>query len=135
MKRALLVLCLAACSSESVSGDPVVPGEPRLSSIQSTIFTPSCASFYACHDRSSPAGLLDLTEGSSHGQLVGRASEMMPTTMLVVPGDPDGSFLVWKLRGDLGEEMGEPMPFGNPPLPEEEISLIEEWIARGAAND
>jgi hypothetical protein len=130
----LLLVAGAGCSEEAVMGDPI-EGEPRLTSIQVNIFTPSCANFSPCHDSSSPAGALDLTEGVSHAQLVGREATMDPSRMLVIPGDPDESFLIQKLRGELAESQGVRMPFGNPPLPADQVSIIEEWVARGAAND
>lgn len=46
---------------------------------------------------------------------------------LVAPGDPAGSNLVKALRGvDFPR-----MPFGYPPLPEERIQFIEQWIRDG----
>jgi hypothetical protein len=131
---ATLALFVAACSEEGVTSESLEM-EPRLSSIQTHVFTPSCANFSPCHDSSSPAGALELTEGASFDQLVSREATMDPARMLVVPGDPDGSFLVQKLRDGLDESLGVRMPFGNPPLPDAEIVVIEEWIARGATND
>ncbi len=60
----------------------------------------------------------------------------------VVPGDPEASFLYWKL---LGHEPGNPdnpvagqrMPPTLPPpgLPAEQVELVRSWIAAGALND
>jgi hypothetical protein len=128
---------LAACGGgggDSQSGEPLQL-EARLSSIQSTIFDRSCASFSACHDDSTPAGDLDLTAPLAYDQLVNEASTMSPSAMRVVPGEPDLSFLLRKLRGPLGEDEGVMMPFNNPPLDADEVDVIEEWVARGAAND
>jgi hypothetical protein len=47
----------------------------------------------------------------------------------VVPGDPDASFLIDKLRN---RDVSTQMPLGAEPLAEEEIALIEEWIRGGA---
>ena len=47
----------------------------------------------------------------------------------VVPGDPDASFLVDKLRN---RDVSTQMPLGAEPLEEEQIALIEEWIRGGA---
>jgi hypothetical protein len=46
-----------------------------------------------------------------------------------VPGDPDASFLIDKLRN---RDVSTQMPLGAEPLAEEEIALIEEWIRDGA---
>ena len=49
----------------------------------------------------------------------------------VVPGQPEASELVRRLRGQALPRM----PFDGPPyLIEEEIHLIEQWIAQGASN-
>lgn len=130
----LALVFLTACSGEEVTSSEPLELEARLSVIESQVFDGSCG-FSACHDASSPASGLDLSVGVAHDQLVNRAATMAPAAMLVVPGQPDSSFLVRKLRGPLGENEGLSMPYANPPLPEEEISVIEEWIARGAAND
>ena len=46
----------------------------------------------------------------------------------VVPGEPENSYVVAKLRNAPGI-CGLQMPRGRPPLPEEEIQTIEAWIA------
>jgi mono/diheme cytochrome c family protein len=49
----------------------------------------------------------------------------------IVPGKPDGSVLVQFVRG-----LREPqMPKGNPPLSEEDLHLIRQWIFAGARDD
>jgi hypothetical protein len=140
MKRLVLVLALAlavgACGGEesTTDQDPVVP-EPALSSIHENVFTRSCIAG-ACHDSSSPAAALDLsTAAAAYEGLVGKPTLIVPEKMLVVPGDPDGSFLIAKLRGELGPDEGEPMPYANPPLHDDVIGAIEAWIASGAADD
>jgi hypothetical protein len=45
----------------------------------------------------------------------------------VVPGKPDSSMLIQAIRGDADIKM----PPG-PPLPKREISILTEWIDRGA---
>jgi hypothetical protein len=128
-------LAAAACGDDGTTEpEPLVPS-PTLSDIQRVVFTPSCAAFTACHDGNNPAGGLDLREGVAHGNLFNRGSTLVPHRLLVVPGDPAQSFLVTKLHGDLDEDEGEAMPFGNPPLSAEVIAAIEEWIAAGAADD
>jgi hypothetical protein len=55
----------------------------------------------------------------------------------VVPFDPENSFVIDKLTGDLpvGGEGGSPMPFQVPPLDANEIATLEQWITNGAEND
>jgi hypothetical protein len=97
------------------------------------VFTGSCA-LPTCHSSFAREGGLVLdSEEVSYSSLVGKDSvhEQAKSAGLlrVKPGDPDNSFLIRKLRG-LGP--GDPMPQGTPPLPESLISMIEDWVARGA---
>ena len=81
------------------------------------------------------AGNLVLLEGRSYNQMVGRASSFKPGAVLVVPNDPDGSYLIHKLEGQ-GGIIGERMPRTTGPfLTEGQISIIRRWIELGARND
>jgi mono/diheme cytochrome c family protein len=51
---------------------------------------------------------------------------------LFVPGNPDESLLVQKLKGTAG---GDRMPQNRPPLPDETIEKIATWIKEGATFD
>ncbi|HTV19205.1 MAG TPA: hypothetical protein VMG12_11055 [Polyangiaceae bacterium] len=55
----------------------------------------------------------------------------------VVPGDPDSSFLIDKLTGNLPDDGkgGSPMPYQVPPLDEEQIGILEQWVTDGAKDD
>jgi hypothetical protein len=56
---------------------------------------------------------------------------------LVTPGDVDASYLYHKLLGThlaVGGE-GESMPYQRDLLVREELSIIEQWISRGAKDD
>lgn len=57
--------------------------------------------------------------------------------ILVVPGDPDSSALVWKVeQTDLELKVdGDPMPWHIPPLTERELESLRQWIVQGANND
>jgi hypothetical protein len=115
--------------------------EPTLSSIQREIFNVSDSSGrLACTQCHIPGGIaagtgLILTEGSSYGNLVGRGSRLKPGETLVIPGDPDQSYLVRKLEG--GPDInGVRMPRGNGPfLTEGQMLVIRRWIQLGAPND
>jgi predicted CxxxxCH...CXXCH cytochrome family protein len=83
-----------------------------------------------CH---SPAGL---TQGGVElsadpvAALVGVESSAYPGRTLVVPGQPDVSFLVAKVAGAEGDD-GDPMP---PPagLGVEDVDLVTTWVRDGA---
>jgi hypothetical protein len=93
------------------------------------IFTQSCA-LPSCHSGVARQGGLVLDdEGVSYRSLVGRPATLEPAAALVVPGDPDASFLIQKLKGTAP---GSQMPQGGRPLSKGTVKLIEQWIARGA---
>ena len=52
---------------------------------------------------------------------------------VVVPYDPEGSAIIAKLRGTF--QIGERMPRGGPYWSEDQIELVERWIAQGAKGD
>lgn len=114
---------------------PPVQVAPTLSSIQDQIFTTRC-SVLACHDNNTPASMLNLVTGASFGELVG----VTPITTtarnagkkLVDPGNPDNSFLLDKLNGNLGTGDGALMPLNKFPAWPEEIAPIRQWIMDGA---
>ncbi len=55
----------------------------------------------------------------------------------VVAGDPDNSFLMQKISGDVPVNGigGEPMPLQIPSLTEGEVNTLRSWVERGALND
>jgi hypothetical protein len=133
-----LVVGLAAFGSSAcdTAEDPGI--EPRLSVIQTEIFTPKCA-LASCHSTTFRGGELILEDGMSHSELVlaesiheGAVAQGLPR---VVPGDPDGSFLWIKLQAPLDATYGDLMPQGGTGLPDEDLTAIQTWIENGAAND
>ncbi len=143
-----LALLVAASACGNDTGYDVGPldgptaGGPRFAAIRSNIFATSCG-FGSCHAGSTPAAHLDLRDGDLCGALVGHPSCLFPQKQLVVPGKPELSFLLDKLRGaHLGEvpandcaDTNEPMPYGAPPLAAEKIAQVEQWIRDGARCD
>ena len=82
-----------------------------------------------------PASNLVLLDGRSYQQLVGRTSLGKPGAILVIPGDPDNSYIVKKLER-APDIVGERMPRNNGPfLTEGQMRVIRRWIAEGAANN
>jgi hypothetical protein len=97
------------------------------------VFKNSCA-LGSCHSAFARQGSLVLeNDGISYANLVGRPSVLPEAQqqglLRVKPGDPDNSFLIRKLRG-LGP--GDPMPQAGGPLAAPVISMIADWIRRGA---
>lgn len=138
----MLVLATGACGTDVRPPVGLVDSEPTFEAIRSDIFVTSCG-FGSCHGGTKPAARLDLRSDNVCGALVGHASCLFPTKMLVVPGKPELSFLLDKLEGTglTGTpqpgcaESNEPMPFGAPRLEPDKIARIEAWIRDGARCD
>jgi hypothetical protein len=102
-----------------------------LGDIQDDIFTPACG-FSGCHDSFTAAGDLDLsTAQASFDELVNVVS-LCGTAVLVVPGNPNSSYLMDKL-GDGATPCGAVMPIGASQLSDNELADIRSWIQDGAA--
>ena len=97
------------------------------------IFTTSCA-LPACHIPPIPGGGLDLTPGTSYGQLVGVKSTETPL-LRVKKGEPNKSYLVLKVEGAPGIS-GLMMPSGCPTtmpcLTPDQMLAIRQWITECA---
>lgn len=114
--------------------------QPTFSSIQRDIFEATDAAGRAactgCHNAAgSRFNGIDLTASAAYASLVGVASRFKPGAVRVVPGDPDGSYLVQKLEGQAAI-VGFRMPRNGPPyLTSGQMLVIRRWIAIGAPNN
>jgi hypothetical protein len=129
---ALLCGCSGSGAGLDSNGRPVTdPGAPltaEFASLQTHVFTPYCT---GCHaGAAAPLGL-QLTEGAAYAALVNAPSVEVPSLRRVQPGDPDASYLVRKISGTA--TVGGRMPLGGPPLPQDAIDAIRQWILDGAA--
>ncbi len=61
-------------------------------------------------------------------------SRIIPGEPLLVPGDPEASFLYRKMAHTQGDEGGANMPLGRA-SPVSELAMIEAWITSGASTD
>ena len=89
-----------------------------------------------CHTSQgrAPAAGLDLS-ASAFSHLVNSPSVNKPGATLVIPGDPDNSYLIQKLEGTTGI-VGLRMPRNGPPyLTDGQIQIVRRWILLGAQND
>jgi len=84
---------------------------------------------FSCHVAASAGGLSLATAQASFANLVGvhAVGSGCMDRVRVVPGSPETSYLVAKLR-NIPPICGLPMPRNRPPLPEAEIAAIEAWI-------
>ncbi len=125
-----------ACAGDGTGldalGNPLgstVPLGPTLAGIQDNIFTPICTQ---CHTgAAAPLGLA-LDAGVAFQNLVGVSSVEKPEMRRVQAGNPDASYLIWKVEGRAGI-IGVRMPLGLPPLSAEQIAAVRGWIQSGAA--
>lgn len=125
------MLGVAACRGDSATGpDETDTLMPTLSSIQTQVFTPFCASH---HGQSNPEAGLDLSAGRSFANLVNVPSTQVELD-LVTPGDAENSYLVHKMEG-RPSIVGRSMPIGRLPFTAEEIAVIRQWIDTGARNN
>jgi hypothetical protein len=140
----LAALALAACSDDT-GGEPDAMISPAcleandhsdLAWLQDNVFTPSCAAFSSCHQGGATAAQgLNLEAGNTEANLVGVNSNRFPDQILVVPGDPQASYLMVVLgsyEGTLSDRGT--MPPNNPLLCIEKRQAIERWIQSLAAD-
>lgn len=127
----------AGCGELTTPTSPVggpLPPDPTatFTRVQAEVFTPSCATL-ACHDPLGQQSQMVLTAGRAYENIVGVASVEMPSLQRIAPGDPANSYLYRKLTG--AGITGDRMPLNQPPLSDAKLSLVRDWIRRGAPND
>jgi len=102
-----------------------------LASIQANVFSIECAAS-GCHGGAGAQQGMRLDRGFSAGNLICVHVPRDPSTIRVIPGDPDGSFIVQKLEGRPVPLLGDQMPQGGPYLDQSTIDVIRQWIQNGA---
>jgi hypothetical protein len=106
---------------------------PAFADIQA-IFTATCS----CHLTSpSPGnGMMELTDGKAHANIVGVPSSGLPSMNRITPEDPANSYLWLKIAGGYLEAggKGDPMPLIGE-LTQDQLDTIEAWINAGAPAD
>jgi hypothetical protein len=109
------------------------PQQVSFASQVQPIFTANCTSAQ-CHDANMPQQGLNLTAGAAYAAIVGIAATECTSTKLVAPGQPDQSYLVFKLEGSGTCFTGSRMPKGAA-LTAAQIQLVRDWVANGAPNN
>lgn len=119
-------LALVACGDK----DDDTGGESAsFARVYDEVLQPSCA-YSTCHEGSGSAGLGWTDESSAHAALVDVDATQISGMVRVSPGDPDDSYLMWKLEGAEGIG-GDRMP-PDASLDEERLALVRDWITQGA---
>jgi hypothetical protein len=128
---AAVAFAASGCGGDSAPATPAF--DPKLSVIEAMVFGPSCGAFVSCHGGSAPQKDLNLS-GSVAAQILDRTSAELPSRKLIVPGDPDASFLYEKIASATPAS-GHRMPDQNPPLTPGVIAAVRAWIVAGAKAD
>jgi hypothetical protein len=142
LAAAVLIICTAGCDENLRDfAGPTPDLHPTFTSIQQDIFnttdSAARAACTSCHNagNAAVAGGLNLTGTGAYAALVNAPSRDKPGAIRVIPGDPDGSYVIQKLEGASGI-VGQRMPQSGPPfLTPGQIAIIRRWIADGAANN
>jgi hypothetical protein len=121
LRSFLIAALLAGCGAKE---------DPSFTNVRDEVLLPSCG-FSTCHG--SGTGGLSLDEAGAYDALVDVDSSGSPGNTLVIPGDPDNSYLVRKLEGGP-DIVGDQMPPGGE-LDADRLQLLRDWIEAGAPND
>ena len=150
--RSIAVALLAAACGGGGGGSPT-PGSPIIgptpaptpgatceefdstfAAIQQVVFERNGCTQAVCHG-SAASGGLDLRPEVAYANLVEVASTSSSDPR-VMPGEPSESFLLAKLaaatRPGSVTVAGSPMPSGLPPISENELEALRQWIEAGA---
>jgi OmcA/MtrC family decaheme c-type cytochrome len=104
------------------------------SSIVEGILVPRCA-IAACHSGNPPVAFPALDAGVAWESMVGVASGQASMN-LVEPGEPEASYLVYKLRADAASAGGAGLPMPTDGLLDAaDVAAVEAWILNGAPDD
>ena len=126
----ILILCSCADQITSQCEDAIPAGlQPKLSSIQQFIFTPSCA-VTGCHSAADQQQGLNLSSDNAHSNLVNVTSTEDGVLKRVEAGNSTRSWLMKKLNGDGTSVMP---PAGQ--LTQAMIDTVGQWIDAGALNN
>ena len=132
----LPVIAVAALMQVGASG-----GHVSFRQDVAPILTTSCST-RSCHGGSRAPELRGHDDASKmRAALLATGDDERPGARYVIPGDPDGSFLVQKIEGRMStsecadHDCGEAMPLDNPPLSPEARQTIRAWIAQGAEDN
>ena len=122
--------CAGAAAPPAPPPPPGAPLAPTLASIQANVFSIDCA-VSGCHGGAGAQQGLRLDRGFSAGNLICVSVPRDPSKIRVIPGDPDGSFIIQKLEGRPVPLLGDQMPQGGPYLDQSTIDVIRQWIQDG----
>lgn len=91
----------------------------------------------ACHITGKEPGNMALVPGRTWQSLVGQPSVELPTMLRISAGNPNESYVWYKLNGSHRKVGGSGvrMPMHQPPLPNAFMVVFEKWIEQGAPDN
>jgi WD40 repeat protein/mono/diheme cytochrome c family protein len=119
-----LALAASALAADAPKGQPPEPTEVSYYRHIRPIFQQHCQ---GCHQPARPQGGYVMT---SYADLLKPGDHEQPG---IVPGDVAKSMIVSQVTSQNGKPPA--MPKGQPPLLEQEVNRIKQWIAQGAKDD
>jgi hypothetical protein len=126
---ALMVMAVVGCAPDL----PPMPAEGQPVSYTEHLEALVQARCVACHTTEEPEAELVLEPGVGYAELVGPMSTQVEDMALVVPGDPEASYLWLKLDHRAAVGKGMPRVFtGARRLPDPEVDRFRRWIEDGA---
>ena len=122
--------CGIACGNDATCSEGSCVANPTVSYAADVqpIWNATCG---GCHTSSSPT-YPGLSSSVSYDNLVDQSSFCGSQT-LVIPGNPDDSYLYKKLVGT--HECGSLMPRNRPALSNSDVQTVRSWISEGALNN
>ncbi len=128
---AALSLVLCACAEDGSELDVLTDGglQPTLASLQADVFGAICAE---CHFPNGSGPMPLDTEQNTYDSLVNVQSFELPQLLRVAPGDPENSYVIWKVEGRSTIVFNPMPPPPRPRLSQAQIDAIAAWIESGA---
>jgi len=139
LRRGLLTLSIAAAML--LGGCDVTEPDVEPGADWGYVYAVIEANCSCHHSEAGEAGLSMPDMATTYANLVGVASQELPTMSRVSSADPDNSYLIHKISGthqDGIEGSGARMPFGcvgGGCLSEETINNIRDWVSNGATDE
>jgi uncharacterized protein (TIGR03118 family) len=129
----LITSATVAVTVNNAAAPPPPPPTVTLTQLQSTIFTPRCASCHTGGGAGLPSSMDLTTTAASFAALVNVTSLERTDLKRVLPNDSANSYIIHKLEGN--DIVGDRMPRFGPFLDQATIDTVKTWINAGAQNN
>ena len=116
---------------DTIRMENIVQNVNMFDAVQKEVFSDDEYTCYRCHSGNKPAGGIVLTEGNSYHSLLNRHSGVLKDSLIVSPGNADGSTLYMI----LGTDFGASLKYNHANIlinSYTDKSLVKDWINNGA---